>query len=151
MMRRHMVPVPSGLIIAESGGAESWRQYVPLIVSVGVIVDILLGSPLAKAAMTPLRKLQEQQDSSVDLSSSAAEGGGMFVKSKERVDSEKIALQAIEKAKSTMELRKFLEESKSDWDRMEEIKRNVDSQMSTLDEDLQRRQEELEKRQKDQA
>lgn len=37
------------LLIAESN--ESWRQYVPLVVSFGVILDILLGSPLANLAL----------------------------------------------------------------------------------------------------
>ncbi len=37
---------------------EGWRQYVPLVVSVGVILDILLGSPIANLALGPMvRKL----------------------------------------------------------------------------------------------
>jgi hypothetical protein len=36
------------LIAAES---NEWRQYVPLVVSFGVILDILLGSPLANLAL----------------------------------------------------------------------------------------------------
>jgi hypothetical protein len=39
----------ASLLIAESN--ESWRQYVPLVVSFGVILDILLGSPLANLAL----------------------------------------------------------------------------------------------------
>jgi hypothetical protein len=35
---------------------ESWRQYVPLVVSVGVIVDILLGSPFANGIIRRLNK-----------------------------------------------------------------------------------------------
>jgi len=34
---------------------ETWRQYVPLVVALGVITDILLGNPLANMAMAPMR------------------------------------------------------------------------------------------------
>ena len=46
------------LVISES--AEGWKQYVPLVVSCGVILDILLGSPLANLALAPMRRASEQ-------------------------------------------------------------------------------------------
>ena len=46
--------ITSSLLLSEDGSVESWRQYVPLVVSVGVIVDILLGSPLANLALAPM-------------------------------------------------------------------------------------------------
>ena len=39
--------------------AETWRQYVPLVVSVGIIIDILLGNPLANAVLKPMSPVEE--------------------------------------------------------------------------------------------
>eukprot|EP00539_Tryblionella_compressa_P005398 CAMPEP_0178764768 /NCGR_PEP_ID=MMETSP0744-20121128/18016_1 /TAXON_ID=913974 /ORGANISM="Nitzschia punctata, Strain CCMP561" /LENGTH=210 /DNA_ID=CAMNT_0020420063 /DNA_START=17 /DNA_END=649 /DNA_ORIENTATION=- len=120
---------------------EVWRQYVALAVVAGVLVDILLGSPLANAALKPLRDAQEQlQD--------AEEGkDGKTTKrpsSKERIDSDKVAQDAIARAENALELKRYLEERKTDWDRMEELKRNLDKNMQELDEDLKARQGSLE-------
>lgn len=44
---------------------DEWRQYVPLIVISLVLVDIVLGSPLANLALAPMRraaaKAEEEQ------------------------------------------------------------------------------------------
>ena len=131
---------------------ESWRQYVPLAVSVGVIVDILLGSPLANLALGPMRRASEKGASgdSDDNDTGAAGGGSLFSafggldagsgkavdRSKERVDSEAIARAALDKASGTLELRRFLDENKTDEQRYEEVRREIDKQMDELDDDL---------------
>lgn len=117
--------------------SESWRQYVPLIVSVGIIVDILLGNPLANTILKPMRPEEE-----VDKS----EKKNDKPKSKARIDAELVAKQALDKANNTLELRRFLDESKTDYDRMEEMKRKLDAKMQDLDEDLAARQSEIDNR-----
>ena len=52
---------------------------------------------------------------------------------KERIDSEKVAQVALDKARSTLELRNYLEEQKTDWDRMEEMRKKMDQQMAEMD------------------
>ena len=135
-----------------SSETESWRQYVPLVVSVAVIIDILLGSPLANLALGPMRRASEKgatgsdnnnsQDSNDDVatdgslfSSLGGNGGGGKVvdKSKERVDSEAIAQAAIDKARNTLELKRFLEENKTDEQRYEEVRKKIERQMEELD------------------
>ena len=138
--------------ILASSDAESWRQYVPLAVSVGVIVDILLGSPLANLALGPMRRASEKGASgdTDDNDGGAAGGGSPFSafggldagsgkavdRSKERVDSEAIARAALDKASGTLELRRFLDENKTDEQRYEEVRREIDKQMDELDDDL---------------
>jgi hypothetical protein len=121
---------------------ESWRQYVPLVVAVAVIIDILLGSPLANMAMKPLRgDLEEGGEDD------AAGGAGRRVnRSRERIDTDQVAKAAIDRAQNALELRRFLDERKTDWDRMEDMKRKLDSDMQDLDEDLATREESLAKR-----
>ena len=141
----------SSLVLSET--SESWRQYVPLVVSVGVIIDILLGSPLANLALGPMRRASEKGatgDSAQDGSDNGGGGGSLFSafggdnaggrvvvdKSKERVDSEAIAQAALDKAMGTLELRRFLEENKTDEQRYEEVRKKIDSQMDELDESM---------------
>jgi hypothetical protein len=142
----------SSLLLSEES-TESWRQYVPLVVSVGVIIDILLGSPLANLALGPMRRASEKGatgDSTQDGSDNGGGGGSLFSafggdndggkvvvdKSKERVDSEAIAQAALDKAMGTLELRRFLEENKTDEQRYEEVRKKIDSQMDELDESM---------------
>ena len=141
----------SSLVLSET--TESWRQYVPLVISVGVIIDILLGSPLANLALGPMRRASEKGatgDSTQDGSDNGGGGGSLFSafggdnaggkvvvdKSKERVDSEAIAQAALDKAMGTLELRRFLEENKTDEQRYEEVRKKIDSQMDELDESM---------------
>ncbi|VEU34520.1 unnamed protein product [Pseudo-nitzschia multistriata] len=119
--------------------SESWRQYVPLVVSCGIIIDILLGSPLANMALKPMRP-----DNGADEEEKTKEENKP--RSKARIDAELIAQQALDKANSTMELRNFLEERKTDYDRMEEMKRKLDSTMQELDEDMEARQKSIDAR-----
>ena len=116
--------------------AETWRQYVPLVVSVGIIIDILLGNPLANAVLKPMRPEEESDETDKDEKP----------RSKSRIDAELIAQQALDKANNTLELRKYLEDSKTDYDRMEEMKKKLDASMQDLDEDLAARQSRLDER-----
>lgn len=129
----HSAVVDSSSILLS---AESWRQYVPLIVSVGVIIDILLGSPLANSILKPMRPEEEPNQ------------GGKEEKprSKARIDAELVAQQALDKANNALELRKFLDERKTDYDRMEEMKRKLDASMQDLDEDMAARQNDIDER-----
>jgi hypothetical protein len=58
-------------------------------------------------------------------------GGGS--RGKERVDSEAIAQAALNKALNTLELKRFLEENKTDEQRYEEVRRKIDKQMEDLE------------------
>ena len=122
---------------------------MPLVVSVAVIIDILLGSPLANLALGPMRRASEKGatgDNTQDDIDAAAGGGSLFSslggnggggkvvdKSKERVDSEAIAQAAIDKARNTLELKRFLEENKTDEQRYEEVRKKIERQMEELD------------------
>jgi len=124
----------AAMILAET---ESWRQYVPLVVSVGVIADILLGSPVANLALAPMRDAAIGDEENVD-----SEGGGIGISSKrkrlinntnERVDTDAIGKAAVEKARNSMELRRFLEENKSDKDKYEEMGKKIDAMAQEFD------------------
>ena len=69
-------------------------------------------------------------------------------KSKERIDTDKVARAAIDRAQNALELRNYLDARKTDWDRMEDLKRNLDRDMQNLDEDLRKRQQSLDERTK---
>ena len=128
----------SSLTIADA----TWRQYVAFALISGVLLDIVLGSPLANIALKPLKGDEEDGaagDDSKDVKLA-------MDRSKERIDTEQYAQAAIDRAQSALELRKFLDERKSDWEKMEEIKRKLDSEMQDLDEDLAAREEYLKKR-----
>ena len=133
----------------------------------GVILDILLGSPLANLALGPMKRASEKGargggggDSTTDsnqyesdddknggrsLFSSFSENsnnnsGGKSSdkgssKRRERVDSEAIAQAALNKALNTLELKRFLEENKTDEQRFEEVRRKIDKQMEELEDD----------------
>mmetsp|Transcript_204 Transcript_204/g.270 ORF Transcript_204/g.270 Transcript_204/m.270 type:complete len:187 (-) Transcript_204:195-755(-) len=112
--------------------AEGWRQYVPLAVSCGVILDILLGSPIANLALGPMRRAAE--DASDEDSAGGASNGKEFVKNpKERVDSEMVAQAAIDRARNSMELRRYLEENKTDAQKFEDMKKELDKQADQFD------------------
>ena len=155
-----LLPVSSSsiLLTADESVAE-WRQYVPLIVSVGVILDILLGSPLANLALGPMKRASEKGAGGRDSTNSGSNdessdtgGGGRSLfsafsgdnnnmdtgnaissRGKERVDSEAIAQAALNKALNTLELKRFLEENKTDEQRYEEVRRKINKQMEELD------------------
>ena len=133
--RRFLFPHDSTVLPTLTVGlVESWRQYVPLAVSFAVITDILLGSPLANTVMAPLRP-PSKNDTIDDKSKSNP---------KERIDTQALANAAIERAKNTLELRRYLDENKTDWQKMEEIKKKMDQEMNELDAKLEERRKELE-------
>jgi hypothetical protein len=156
-------PTEFSLILASEG--ESWRQYIPLVVSIGVIVDILLGSPLANGIIRQLNKdqIENEQDGEKGDNVAPPSSANNFMdlvsgsknrkqirnsdagNTQERVDSEKIAAEAISKARNTLELRNYLERNKTDWDRMQDMKRKFDQQTYEIDQKLEERRRELEK------
>eukprot|EP00573_Skeletonema_grethae_P002476 CAMPEP_0201690378 /NCGR_PEP_ID=MMETSP0578-20130828/3832_1 /ASSEMBLY_ACC=CAM_ASM_000663 /TAXON_ID=267565 /ORGANISM="Skeletonema grethea, Strain CCMP 1804" /LENGTH=225 /DNA_ID=CAMNT_0048175347 /DNA_START=58 /DNA_END=735 /DNA_ORIENTATION=- len=139
----------SSTLLSADETTESWRQYVPLVVSVAVIIDILLGSPLANLALGPMRRASEKgatgDNNSQEGGDNTGGGGSLFSslggntnnnivdKSKERVDSEAIAQAAMDKARNTLELKRFLEENKTDEQRYEEVRKKIERQMDDLD------------------
>ena len=107
---------------------------------------------MANLALGPMRRASEKgatgdnnsQDGSDNggagagggslFSSFGGNGGGKVVdKSKERVDSEAIAQAAIDKARNTLELKRFLEENKTDEQRYEEVRKKIERQLEELD------------------
>jgi hypothetical protein len=96
-----LVEYSSSLTISE----ESWRQYVPLVVAAGVILDILLGNPLANMVLKPMKGDQPQEEDEEGATKAA-----VVNRSKERIDSDKVAREAIDRAQNTLELRRFLDE-----------------------------------------
>ncbi len=163
------------LLTAENKAAAAvaeWRQYVPLVVSVGVILDILLGSPLANnLVLGPMKRASEKgargggggdsttANSNNRESENDNNGGRSLFSSysgnnnnnnnnnnlggtrssdkgssrrRERVDSEAIAQAALNKALNTLELKRFLEENKTDEQKYEEVRRKIDKQMEEL-------------------
>jgi len=113
---------------------ESWRQYVPLVVSILVIIDILLGSPAANLVMKPLRQAQQDTDDGGNIDGNLM---SMFEqeqkKKRERVDVDEIAQAALEKAQNSKELRDYLERNKSEKDKMDDIRRKIDSQIRDME------------------
>ena len=143
-----MIDSSSVLLSAE----ETWRQYVPLIVSVGIIGDILLGNPLANLILAPMKR-QTGIDDDDENNNNDDDGGDSTDASKKRkgsskarIDAEKVAREAIFKAQNTLELRKFLDDRKTDYDRMEDLKKELDSSMQDLDEDMAERQKKIDER-----
>lgn len=156
----------TNLILAET---ESWREYVPLVVSLFVIVDILLGSPAANSVLGLMRPKEEgtsdddegqatrssnpfsslmqglprgqQQDGNNNNKS----GRGGRNSNKERIDTKAVAQAALDKASATKELRKFLDESKSDWDKMRDIQQKMDNDLAQFDENIRRQRTEWDK------
>ena len=121
-----------------------------------VLIDIVLGSPLANIALGPMRRAAEKgatgdspQDGAVDSGSEGGGGTSLFSalagtaessdaavdgsRGKERVDSQAIAQAALDKAMGTLELKRFLEENKSDEDRYDDVRKKIDKQMAELD------------------
>jgi hypothetical protein len=145
-------PTPTCLALAPAINIDvtTWRQYVPLVVSCLVIGDILLGSPAAKAAMSFARPKEdyegERKEKFGNVSHREHDGSRgtenskdrlrLSSPSRERIDTTAVAKAAIDKANATLELRSFLDARKTDWDRMEDMRRSMDEQLQNLDEKL---------------
>jgi len=134
------------LISADVDVVAEWRQYVPLVVTGAVIIDILLGSPLANMALAPIKRATEEgasggknsinseRNANKSLFSGDSSSSSRGRTTKERVDSGAIAKAALFKATNTLELRRFLDENKTDEQKYEEVRKQIDRQMSELDE-----------------
>jgi len=104
---------------------------------------------LANLALGPMRRASEKgatgDNNSQEGGDNTGGGGSLFSslggntnnnivdKSKERVDSEAIAQAAMDKARNTLELKRFLEENKTDEQRYEEVRKKIERQMDDLD------------------
>ena len=119
-------PDESGSIIVSA--AEGLRQYVPLIVISGVLLDIVLGSPVANGLLAPMRRQAMGEEE---------EGGSSndsYVKNpKERIDCDASAQAALDRARNSMELRRFLEENKTDVQRAIDARDDFDKLAEKFD------------------
>jgi hypothetical protein len=117
-----------------SSSPSSWRQYVPLVVSGGVLTDIVLGSPVANKVMSGMRPPAEGDAVDSDSkASSKAKVDPVLQKKQERIDTQAYARAALNKAENTLSLRKYLDENKSETEKMNDLKRIMDKQMEELD------------------
>lgn len=118
---------------------ESWRQYVFPIVTAGVLIDIVLGSPVANSVLKPLRgDAVDGSDQGKNQGSSSSMFGNNKskfdqTKLKERIDSDQVAKAAVARAQNALELRRYLDNRKTDQDRMNEIKKQLDAGMQDFD------------------
>ena len=119
----------STILLAE----ETWRQYVPLAVSLLVIVDILLGSPAANSILGMVRAQEDAQEG--DDSNDKTRRNKVVVQTKgERIDSEQLANAALERARNALEWNTEKERLKTDADRMEDLRKKMDNQLREFDE-----------------
>lgn len=154
-----MMPPPTEFTVLSSecvssltlaGEEASWRQYFSLLLIGGVLIDIVLGSPLANMALKPLRGdnyNEQDDDDDSNKTKQSSNNSSSSDRSRERIDSDAVAKAAIERAQNALELRRFLDERKTDWDRMEDMKRKLDAEMQELDADLKAREESLKRKQ----
>jgi hypothetical protein len=140
-------PPPSSFLVAEAvvvaetttaaASAATWKQYLSLGVILIVVLDIILGSPLLNMVTAPLKRkilLEEDSTSSTTTSNMGDYQSRLgtttrWDKGKERVDTEAIAKEALDKANSAIGLRDYLERNKTDKDRMEQLQREIDRKL----------------------
>lgn len=125
-------PSSSSSLLLTSEDVAAWRQYVPLIVSALVITDVLLGRPVVNAIMAPLQAVQEEFVPDETKTNK-----------KERVDTNAIAQEALDQARTMMELKDYLDTNKSEAQKMQEMKDKMDADMVKVDRKLQERQKKL--------
>jgi hypothetical protein len=124
---------------AASSSQSSWRQYVPLVVSGGVLTDIVLGSPVANKVLGGMRPPAEGEAGDGKTNNAPNDGSSptkvdpVEQKKKERIDTQAYARQALDKAEATLSLRKYLDDNKSETEKMNDMKRIMDKQMEALD------------------
>ena len=120
-----------------------------------MLLDIVLGSPIANLALAPMRRAATKDAADTGggggADGSGGEGGmfggGMGINSmvsgggggsgdignrKERVDTAAIAQTTLDKARGTVELMEYLEQNKSDEQRYDEIRKKLDVQDEML-------------------
>jgi hypothetical protein len=132
---------PSSLLAAEAVvvettiSAATWKQYLSLGVILIVILDIVLGSPLLNMVTAPLKRRVLLEEDSTSTTSPNMDinqprlGTTRWDKGKERVDTEAIAKEALDKANNAIGLRDYLERNKTDKDRMEQLQREIDRKL----------------------
>jgi hypothetical protein len=153
----------ASLILARDGdvadvvavASSSWRQYVPVVVIGLVLIDILLGSPIANSVLNKARSEASEDggrrldDNSMVRDDFPADTGASLLwgsrgknqskkrqtsySSKPRIDVDAYAKAALERAEGVTQLRDYLESRKTDYDRMEDMKREMDRKMEELD------------------
>ena len=148
--------------LVSSSSSSSWRQYASVAVIGLVLLDIVLGSPVANSVLQNARNSIDEDETepgrpkdaaaattpsgSVDSRprGSRTTGGGLPSNrnSKPRIDVDAVAKQALDKAEGVTMLREYLDSRKTDWDRMEDLKRKMDQQMAQLDEQQRERNKE---------
>jgi len=113
---------------------ESWREYVPLVVSCFIILDILLGSPAANLILAPMKRATDDANGTGGNENEKSDDKSSLIRDpNERIDSGAIAQSVLEKANDFMERTKNLEENKTAEQRYEEIRRKIDAQVEELD------------------
>jgi hypothetical protein len=141
-----IMPPSSSVMLCQE---DSWRQYVPVVVIGLVLIDVLLGSPFAKSLLNKARpesvsderslnnrpsapgSSQQSSQDPFESSTNLARGGRGI--RKPRMDVDGYAKAALERAEGVAQLREYLEAQKTDWDRMEDMKRQMDQKMQELD------------------
>lgn len=126
---------------------DNLRQYVPLGVSVLVIIDILLGSPMANGLLNKARPTANDTTNELlnfdDTNSRQSQNNKP---SKERIDSQKVAQAAIQRARYTLELRSFLDAQR---DPVVELQRKMDQQETLLEQNQKKLQAEMQRSKND--
>lgn len=123
----------SSFLIAETA---EWRQYVVLFVVLGVLLDIVLGSPLANIALGPMKRaaMDESTENGDENSDGSPNKKRAYIKNpRERVDSEAVGAAALQKARYSMELRNYLEENKTEEQKYEDIRKKIDAEAAKFD------------------
>jgi hypothetical protein len=146
---------PSSLAVADtnlilslvSDGPSSWRQYVTVAVIGLVLIDILLGSPVANSVLNKARRQDDgyafpDQSAALDEEEESKEANRRrplpasripATAAKPRIDVDAYAKAALARAEGVTQLREYLESRKTDYDRMEDMKRRMDQKMEELD------------------
>jgi hypothetical protein len=106
------------------------REYVPLIVSGAVIIDILAGSPFVNAVMSFARPKDEEEEAA---RTSGGNNNNNIKDAKERIDSKKVAAAAVERAQNVVAIRQMLEDNKTRDDRIKDLQRKVEQQQAEFD------------------
>jgi hypothetical protein len=75
----------------------------------------------------------EAADSNDSKTNSKTNVDPVLQKKQERIDTQAYARQAITKAENTLSLRKYLDDNKSETEKMNDLKRIMDKQMEELD------------------
>jgi hypothetical protein len=124
---------------------SSLRSYASLLVISAVLLDIVLGSPVANAVLKPIRNQameareldeQEQQQGKRGMTTTSTRASTipLFQKNlKERIDTEAVARAALDKAAAVTELRAYLDSRKTDEDRIKDMLDKLDREMNELD------------------